>query len=717
MFQQRLKILFIIIGLTMAMLVARLAWLQIHCADKYNTYVQEFLDRPGRLLETVRGTIYDCNLKPIALDRPAFDLCLHYDITRIYDPRFWDIQAIRFFSGENQTGLPHNQARSYLARRFHLNDAEISSIIQNHSVNNRIPLAAIRQVLLEKANSLITELAQACRIPVEQLLEPIDQINNRVYDRRLARARRVYYDNHPDITYTPAANIAELTADFQRLIPDPQQQLYLISQCDILEMHQPHTALHDISSFIALDIEAGFVGSFLASDTNRPITIRSTTSREFPYNDIACHIIGQLGPTSPDPCAETLDDPPTPQQLYAYRNDDRQGSWGIEAAFEPYLRGQRGYVRYDIDHQIVERIDPLPGQDVYLTIDIELQRAIQNLFETQGQIGAAVVIDVPTAEVRAAVSIPTFDLNTYYQTENYHLITLQMPNLYWVNRAFDLPYQPGSTSKPSLLLAGLELGIVNENTTFFCPPRDDSKPPPQCWSPNGHRDIALHRAIRESCNTYFIRIAELADNQQLLEFYNRLGFGRRILAWPNSQIAQAAENALDETAGHLPPPSLSEFRFLGIGRGGFDASVLQMANSMATIARDGVFVPPTLVRMPAAQQPPDRVASRPHDIQLIQDAMQAVIYHPRGTGYDAFNPIPWTTDQLTLFGKTGSTANALFTCFARTPDNRAIALAVLIQTENLPEAAHGGTTAAPVARDILLILANHGYLPQPAYPQ
>ena len=728
-FHRRLKILIGFFGLAVAVLIFRLVWLQIWNGADYAEQARTALDRPGRMLDTVRGTIYDCRGRVLALDRPTFDLRLHYRFTRLYDDRFWQIERAVRFPGDPPRGMPLSDAHGYLRRQFSIE----SRALRQASPDELVGPERIREIVMAKADTLLNELAATCDVSNKQLRDAMADINDRIYFMRTDRARRVHCLEQ-QLPIDPEVNRAsEIKADFERLVPEPHRQLKLIGADNtrIAEMNESHIALPDITEDVALAVQETFVGSLLPSGRRRrPVSIEIGKTREYPYRDVACHLIGQLCRADPEPVPQLAEsESPSQKHLSAYRLDDRTGAWGTEYTFESLLRGRsRGWVRHDIDGNEIERIEPANGRDVTLTLDIELQAAIQRLFETgghiggavqRGYIGGAVVIDVPTAQLLAAVSVPTFDLNSYYHTDQYRLVVLELPEFYSTNRALSMPYQPGSTIKPTTLLGTLQRALIHTDTLINCHPDNVwwSGPPTAIHSLG---PIAAREAIKRSSNFYFIELAEKrlgpAAFQQCLK---DAGFGCRILAWPPDPYAEKAVRGFRETAGHTMPvgrgPSGSvsnaELRFMGIGRGALDGSLLQIANSVATIARGGLMVPPTLVRSPVSE--PLSQATRlatPETAEVVRAAMASVLAEPGGTAYNTI-PVLEHWPDVTVFGKTGSTEYSIFACFARAADGRCLALAVLIEEELF-----GSELAAPLAGEILKSCADFGYLPPPAAP-
>jgi penicillin-binding protein 2 len=273
---------------------------------------------------------------------------------------------------------------------------------------------------------------------------------------------------------------------------------------------------------------------------------------------------------------------------------------------ESALRGSRGrIVRAASTDDIVESISPVRGQDVAVTLDIELQRDVQNLFKNwklqKGQNvieqhpmhGAAVVISLQTSEVLALASYPTFDPNTL--EENYEELLRDEINQPLLHRATMSMYEPGSTVKPAVGLAGITAGVIGHGDTVECTGylvlggrKYDMG---RCWSaPHENGFLDLEDAVQRSCNVYFETIGDRLKIEGLSQWLDRFGLGR------------PTGIGIPESAGRIPgqfrlPSYLkrSTAWFASIGQGKIGATPLQMANVTATIARNGVWMRPVLV--------------------------------------------------------------------------------------------------------------------------
>lgn len=529
-------------------------------------------------------------------------------------------------------------------------------------------------------------------------------------------ARKAYYRKH-ELDFIAKPNIHEIRDDLARLVPNRDDRITLIYQERAAEMNEPLAVLTLESKDVAMTIEERYGGGyFAASNPTRAVQIRSGKTRVYPYRDIACHLIGQLGPLRPGQVqSRRASKLPTAEELAEYYIGDRQVAWGMEQLFEQTLRGRRGWLHKDIEDHVIHQIPTANGAEVVMSIDIELQRDIQGILQGNNPRhvayrGAAVVIDVTTGRVRAMVSVPTFDLNTIWQEANYRKIVLDQDKRFWPDRALGRNYQAGSTIKPSILIGVLQDGVANPVTKVTC----DLEHKTWSGSPSdihNHGPTDASEAIVKSCNLYFIKLGQLYGPERMTPWLKRLGWGRRILAWPGASDDELAVSAFRESRGHLAPggrvqPGLADLRFISIGRGVLDGSVLQIANSVATIARDGIFLQPSLIQSPDVDPTPVAIASD-RVIKIVQDAMHDVIYDSSGTAYDAGLRNLWPQDQVTLYGKTGSTDYSLFACYAKGADGSSLAVAVLAEVE-----AMGGQVAAPLTGEVLLACARHGYLPQ-----
>jgi penicillin-binding protein 2 len=356
---------------------------------------------------------------------------------------------------------------------------------------------------------------------------------------------------------------------------------------------------------------------------------------------------------------------------------------------------------------------------------------------------AAVVIDVDSSDILAFVSIPVYDLNRARYDYSDLIKNRDKP---LINRAINERYPPGSVVKPLILIAGLESGKITPEQTISCPAQRAPPNWPNCLLFNrygvghdGRWENNARNAIRGSCNIYFSRLANRIDPLVLQGWLFKFGYGRQIMFPPASviqnenprnfrQLSGIISNVIPKEAikdfEQLPPLSERERRWFGIGQGAMRATPLQVANSMATIAREGLFKLPKLFKSTvsaAAQntaydssavgQGADLEISR-RTLDVIYDGMSAVVNEISGTAHPAFEDIldSFNDNKIKVYGKTGSTQApevAWFGGFAVDCEDRRIAIAVVVEGGQ-----SGSSDAAPLARDIILLCIEHGYLKQ-----
>jgi penicillin-binding protein 2 len=436
------------------------------------------------------------------------------------------------------------------------------------------------------------------------------------------------------------------------------------------------------------------------------------------------HVIGYVG--SADRAA--LDDDPV-LRLPGIR----VGKTGVERGKEETLRGGGGTVKQEVDVRgriirILERSEPLPGRDVVLTIDTKLQeRVIQRL--SRERRAAAVIMHVDTGEVVAMGSVPVFDPNDIINGLNNRiwnrLQTARDDPM--TNRALRGLYPPGSTFKMVTALAALEAGVIDLKEKVHCEGRHEYAGQIfRCWNRSGHGNVDMHRALRESCDVFFYEISRRTGIGAIAAMARRLGHG---------QVYDCGMS--QQKRGIVPDPDWKRSRFnkpwlggetllAGIGQGYVLSTPLQLAVMMSRLAT-GRAITPAFVRPepgdPKREMPP--LGIRPDWINAIRRGLHAVVNDQGGTGSKA-RP---DDESFTVAGKTGTSQvsrfssetsqfelkwelrdHALFTAYA--PSERPkYAISIIVE-----HGGGGGSTAAPLAKDLLMEVMSRDPISKPAYP-
>ncbi len=695
-YNKRVKMLAIITGLLMLIPIVRLAQLQLFSSPSYLAEIERLQQGRSRQTQTIRGRILDRNGLVIASEEPLFKLYVTYDkITRYADKR---VRLAMQLSA--QSTLDPDKA---LAK-----------------ANNEIQKGLYR---LEYLLTLCREFGFSS----EEINDTITSKNNDIWNQRMFQAWRNNCRTSPlhlqfqgRIGSTPGDSAR---ADLRRAFPNETERILLVSDFtyDIQEMNSffPLAELKtDEDQFLALTALEGMAG----------VEVTAQASRDYPYKTAACQLIGWVGPATQTADIETFEH----DRLAKYQDGELCGREdGIERVCEPILRGRRGELTYDLDRNLIDRTDKSFGQDVSLTLDIELQQAIEeylityphNAYCKPGK--AAVVIDVKHNDILALVSVPVYDLNTArYQYDE----LLNDPGDPLRNRTINQHYPPGSVAKPLVAIAGLESGTITAQEVIGCPSTPPPKGWPKCWIQRkehlGHdvlwpnQNNARH-AIKGSCNIYFSRLAERIELRVLQTWFSKFGYGRII------PLTKPLQYTMDEGFGlrtlrQVPGNIVAQpgdRRLAGIGQGAMDVTPLQVANSMATLAREGRFMHPSLFQMDTshteASHTPEDLAISPEVLRAVIDGMDAVVNETNGTAKAAFDKVDFSRYGIRVYGKTGSTEgvnaeNAWFAGFARDKSQRTLAIALVVEG-----AQSGSRDAAPLGRDILNICRELGYLGDP----
>ena len=253
------------------------------------------------------------------------------------------------------------------------------------------------------------------------------------------------------------------------------------------------------------------------------VNFEINAQRVYAYPGIASHILGQLGKIRAEDVEYYME--------RGYSLDAMVGVSGCEEAFEEWLRGRDGtmVIRYDEEGHQLEKYyetEPISGNDIYLTIDIDLQLAAEeglaeNVAMAEGATaGAITVMDPDTAAVLAMASYPTYDLTRFDSASYVESITATGA---WLNRAIQGTYAPGSTYKIGAALAALETGVIDETVEQICTGVYPHRHNPTCLGEHGATDVV--DAIRESCNVFFYYLGDAMGIDAMTDYTRRLGLG------------------------------------------------------------------------------------------------------------------------------------------------------------------------------------------------
>jgi len=448
------------------------------------------------------------------------------------------------------------------------------------------------------------------------------------------------------------------------------------------------------------------------------VKIHARLYRYYPFANLYSHVIGYVGRIN-DANLNALE---KAGELDDYRGSEHIGKTGVELSYEKVLHGTPGSDRIETDaggHAVRDlgRTLPVPGDNVYLTIDSKLQQIANQAFGNYR--GALVAIRPQTGAVLAMVSKPGFDPNLFVDgidTINWQKLS-DSPDHPLINRAIHSAYPPGSTFKPFVALAGLTLDPLVANQDVFDPgyyKLPGSSHIYHDWKRGGFGVVSLDRAITVSCDTFFYNLAYSLGIDPLAHYVEQFGFGHKTgIDMPGEGKGLIPTEAWKRKFYHKPWYP-GETVISGIGQGYVLVTPLQLASAVATLANNGVIMRPHVVR--SVQDPETglihlvhpveegRVNASQADLDRIRQDMITVT-QPGGTapgvGFNSPYLIAAKTGTAQVIGlKAGPDAgkrrdNAVFIAYAPA-DNPQIAVAVLVENGG-----EGGVTAGPIARKVM----------------
>ncbi|MCQ4311248.1 penicillin-binding protein 2 [Pseudomonas stutzeri] len=447
------------------------------------------------------------------------------------------------------------------------------------------------------------------------------------------------------------------------------------------------------------------------------VEVAAQLVRHYPEGEHFAHSVGYVGRINEAELKQL--DPVN------YSGTHHIGKTGIERFYEDVLHGQVGYEEVETNARgrvlrVLKRTDPVPGKDITLTLDLELQQAAEAALA--GRRGAVVALQPATGEVLAMVSQPSFDPNSFVTGISFKAYgelrdSIDQPLF---NRVLRGLYPPGSTIKPMMAVAGLDAGVVTEESKVFDPgffQLPNVKHKYRNWNRGGDGWVDLEKAIMRSNDTYFYDLAHKMGIDRMHEYMTRFGIGQRV-----------SLDMFEETAGLMPSREWKRTRYrqpwypgetviLGIGQGYMQATPLQLAQATALMATHGKWIRPHLAQSiegvsPVDPEPmPDIQLRDPRYWDAAINGMEQVVHGTRGTAKKVGD-----TASYRIAGKSGTAQvvaikqgerydsdklaerhrdHALFVAFAPVHDPQ-IAVAVMVENGE-----SGSGVAGPVAKQVM----------------
>lgn len=648
----RLGMLYVAMTFPLLLVLTRIVWLQTLVRERYvaefeKTYI-EFED-----ISSPDGRILAADGRVLAYDEERFQLLVHY----------------RWLEEPPNADWLRKQAYARVAPRER-RDAFLVSAAEAEVLQRREELWRTIAELTRRAPEEIA----ASRARIQQRVERIAALVNARHERAVRERERP-----PARPSTESNGWERLWERVERAVTTPpvreaREPILIREQLD------DHPVIDDIPFEVVAEIEAH-------PERYPGLRVASTTRRIYPQGPLASHVVGHRARLSDDDFQEPAENDPLD-----YRPLDRKGVTGIERSYDRHLHGLRGrrkIVRNRMGEIVSSEIvrEPRVGQDLVLTLDLDLQQRAERLLddalsnapseekspdETAAESGppeipvggCIVVLDVRTGKVLACANAPRHDLRllTDFDAEQWQAL-LDDPRRPFFPRATQMTIPPGSTFKAVTAAAMLESGRIDPDEPFFCQGYLNQPERYRCYIYRhfgvGHGDVTLRDALAQSCNVYFFQGANRIGGDEIARWAARFGFG-----------APTGIDLPGERAGHLPQPATradgrtswpaSETLGMSIGQSRVTATPMQVASLMATIANDGYRVTPYLAHatgmvrfsdeenfLPPAPRRVDGLSS--DTMQRIREGLDQVVNSPRGTGYKTVR-----LREVRIAGKTGT---------------------------------------------------------------
>ncbi len=655
-----------------SLFVADLFRIQIANADEA-TVEKVALKQTDTTIKAARGEILDCNGKPLVTNKQVNSIIFNGS----YFPR----------TDEQQQ---RNEIIISLVRLLESNSTEW---------NNDIPMYFDQNGNIQFAD-------------------------DRDADIKYLKSKDVLYLNE----YATAQNcFDELKTKFELENYSDEEALKIASVCYSLKKNafttsNPYTFADDVSVELASKIKenSGFyVG----------VEIQVTTEREYLNGTLAPHIIGITGSLNAEEYSKRTEEyneaiknenltteEKTNLKLRAYAMDDTIGKFGLESAMEEYLRGTNGIESTitDADGNKTTEIttEPVQGDTVILTLDSDLQLAVQEAlanFIAQYRdkaslpaVGSAVVMDVNSGAVLACATYPSYDLTTYY--DNYSALASDKSSPLW-NRALQSTYEPGSTFKVAIALAGLEEGVITKDTRITCTRIYTYFQDTQFKCLQAHGAITVAEALNQSCNIFFYETGRQLGIERMNDYCTRLGLGQKTGVEITESTGVLASIEYREAHGGTWYPGDTVQAAIGQSDNLF--TPIQLCNYVATVANGGTRYKAHFVKsVKSADYSQTVIDSTPvvlnetgisqNSISIVKEGMKRL-----GARLTAFKDLPVAVAAKTgtaeskakVGGKIESGLNGFMISFAPA-DNPQIAVCVAIENLN------SGSATAVLVSDI-----------------
>ena len=353
--------------------------------------------------------------------------------------------------------------------------------------------------------------------------------NNRIRVEEIAAPRGIIFDRNgvPIVENRPAYHLVIIREDIADL-EGTVKELARLCERNPDEFFSIIEANRAVPKFVPLrlasDLDRDCLARVEAQRIRLPgVVIQLEPKREYKWNGTAAHLIGYL--------SEITETELRSEKYQGYYPGEDIGKVGIEGAFEKYLHGSRGGQQLEVDAagrrvRLLEEHLPISGRNLWLTLDMDLQRYAESLLEDKT--GAIVAVDPTDGAVLAFACSPSFDQEKFIRglTKDEWLALSKDPRHPLLNRGSGAAYPPGSTYKPFVALAALKEGMITPTSTFTCPGYlQFADRQYRCWKEHGHGSLPVERALIESCDVFFYQTGLKLGVDRLAQYVTMFGLG------------------------------------------------------------------------------------------------------------------------------------------------------------------------------------------------
>lgn len=550
--------------------------------------------------------------------------------------------------------------------------------------------------------------------------------NNRIRLEEIPAPRGVVFDRNGAVLVEnrPAFHLMIIRED----VPDIDETMETLADLCGVDAAQFYDILEANESL------PGFVPVRLAADLDRDslarieaqllrlpgVVIQVEPKREYKWNGVAAHLMGYMSEIS---------EPELKSDSYqGYMRGEAVGKVGVEKAYEKYLHGKRGGRQVEVDAvgrrlRLLDEVSPVAGRNLWLTIDIELQKVAEGCLKDRS--GAIVALDPQSGAILAMATSPSFDQERFvrgFTAQEWKAMT-EDPSHPLLNRAFGAAYPPGSIYKPLVALAALQEDIIKPNVKITCPGHYNfAGRDYRCWRERGHGPMDLHQAIVQSCDVYFYTLGMRLGVDRIAKYAKLMGLGGKTEIGLDREHPGLIPTSLWKKNATGVPWQKGETLSISIGQG-FDLTTpLQMAVAYGAIANGGKVWQPYVVRRIEGERPDEvkevtgklrwQATVSQNALEAVKSGLLGVVEEARGTAHAIKHK------SIQIAGKTGTAQvvklaegvnrksaaaaakhkdkdHAWFVGYAPAQDPKIVVAALVEHGE------HGSSTAAPLVRQVI----------------